>query len=380
MLAIVQKIRLNMIVRDESPVIERCLASVKPLIDDWVIVDTGSEDDTKEKVAAALDGIPGTLLERPWRDFGHNRTEAFALAREGADYLLFVDADDVWETDDGFSMPRLTEDGYYVRMSAGGESWRLLMLVNASKPWYWKTKRHASLVCRGSFSSDILDGARILCGNDGHRRSTQSSTEKYGKDADVFEAALVENPGDTRAMFYCAQSHKDAGNTGRAIFWYERRAAAGGWWEEVYVSHMRLGRLYARIGAPPSVSADHYLAAYELAPRRAEPLVQLSAYYRSKKEYAKAHLYACAAKELPYPRDLLFIEDAVYQWRALDEYAITAQRIGKLEEARRANEKLLEIVPEREREHIEANMRWCRPSGPVTLGGVRLGPGRKSAP
>ena len=39
-----------MIVKDESKVIKRCLDSVKPLIDYWVIVDTGSKDDTKKVI------------------------------------------------------------------------------------------------------------------------------------------------------------------------------------------------------------------------------------------------------------------------------------------------------------------------------------------
>lgn len=36
-----------MIVKNESHVIKRCLDSVKDFIDYWVIVDTGSTDDTK---------------------------------------------------------------------------------------------------------------------------------------------------------------------------------------------------------------------------------------------------------------------------------------------------------------------------------------------
>ena len=36
------RICLNMIVKNEAPVIERCLASVRPWVDYWVIVDTGS--------------------------------------------------------------------------------------------------------------------------------------------------------------------------------------------------------------------------------------------------------------------------------------------------------------------------------------------------
>lgn len=35
---------LNMIIKNEAPVIDRCLASVKPWIDRWVIVGAGSTD------------------------------------------------------------------------------------------------------------------------------------------------------------------------------------------------------------------------------------------------------------------------------------------------------------------------------------------------
>ena len=37
--------------------------------------------------------------ERPWRNFGHNRSEVFALARGKADWLLATDADMTWEMD-----------------------------------------------------------------------------------------------------------------------------------------------------------------------------------------------------------------------------------------------------------------------------------------
>ena len=41
---------LNMIVKNESRVIKRCLESVKGFIDYWVIVDTGSEDGTQDMI------------------------------------------------------------------------------------------------------------------------------------------------------------------------------------------------------------------------------------------------------------------------------------------------------------------------------------------
>ena len=39
---------LSMIVKNEAPNIQRCLESVAPFIDYYVIADTGSTDNTKE--------------------------------------------------------------------------------------------------------------------------------------------------------------------------------------------------------------------------------------------------------------------------------------------------------------------------------------------
>jgi glycosyltransferase involved in cell wall biosynthesis len=91
-----QQVTLSMIVKNEAHVIERCLESVKQFITGWVIVDTGSTDGTQQKIRECMSRIPGNLHERPWRDFGHNRTEALELAKcvEYGEYALVIDADD----------------------------------------------------------------------------------------------------------------------------------------------------------------------------------------------------------------------------------------------------------------------------------------------
>ena len=72
---------LNMIVKDEAHVIRRCLDSVRSHLANWTIVDTGSTDGTQAIIRSHLRDLPGELHERPWRDFGTNRSEAIALAR-----------------------------------------------------------------------------------------------------------------------------------------------------------------------------------------------------------------------------------------------------------------------------------------------------------
>src|SRR5207244_3721777 len=84
---------LVMIVRNEAGVIRRCLESVKPVINHWVICDTGSTDNTPDIIRETLAGIPGTLHRERWIDFGNNRTQALKLAKGKADYHLLLDAD-----------------------------------------------------------------------------------------------------------------------------------------------------------------------------------------------------------------------------------------------------------------------------------------------
>ena len=60
-------IALVMIVKDEEDTIKKCLSSVAPYISHWVIVDTGSSDNTLNVIRETMGelGIPGELHEGP---------------------------------------------------------------------------------------------------------------------------------------------------------------------------------------------------------------------------------------------------------------------------------------------------------------------------
>ena len=86
-----------MIVKNESHIIHESLGCTLPLIDTYCIVDTGSTDDTINKIKDFYNekGIEGEVHERPWKNFGHNRSEALALCDGKMDYILVIDADDL---------------------------------------------------------------------------------------------------------------------------------------------------------------------------------------------------------------------------------------------------------------------------------------------
>ena len=75
-------ITLCMIVKNEEKVLERCLESIRDLMDEIIIVDTGSTDRTKEIAAKYTDQI----FDFEWiNDFSAARN--FAFSRATCDYI-----------------------------------------------------------------------------------------------------------------------------------------------------------------------------------------------------------------------------------------------------------------------------------------------------
>ena len=85
-------ISLCMIVKDEADILARCLDSVAEIMDEIVIVDTGSADRTKEVAARYTDKI----FDFTWiNDFAAARNFAFSKAE--CDYIYSADADEVMD-------------------------------------------------------------------------------------------------------------------------------------------------------------------------------------------------------------------------------------------------------------------------------------------
>ncbi len=88
-------ISLCMIVKDEEPMLARCLESIKHLADEMVIVDTGSTDRTQD-IARAFGAV---VCEYAWDDSFSNARN-FALDHATMDWILLMDADDEFEAAD----------------------------------------------------------------------------------------------------------------------------------------------------------------------------------------------------------------------------------------------------------------------------------------
>jgi tetratricopeptide (TPR) repeat protein len=352
---------LNMIVKNEAHVIERCLASAKPLIDRWCIVDTGSTDETQAIIRDFMRDVPGSLHERPWRNFAHNRNEALDLARaESCDYVLFIDADETFVASDNFHWPTLTASGYELTAHYDTMRYARCAMVLSRLPWKWHGVIHEYLDCAIPHKVESLAAPTIFVQHDG-ARSRDPST--YLKDIAILETAIRDEPNNARNVFYLAQSYRDSGKLPDARNTYERRAAMGGWDEEVWYALFQVAVLSERLGESAEHVSAAYLRAFQARPSRAEPLVELARFHRLRGEFAQAYLYAKHASELPRPADRLFVDDATYSWRALDEVGTSAFYVESAHaktSGAQANQRLLEEkrMPVSEVHRIQQNAKF----------------------
>ena len=330
---------LNMIVRNESHIIGELLDSMAPLVTTWVIVDTGSDDGTQEIIRGffAERGIPGELHERPWRDFGSNRSEAMQLARGHADYIWTMDADDVlFGTPD---LSNMTADSYKVPIKYGDLFYQRRHVFRDGLPWRWVGVVHEYVTCDTPCTEELLPGDFWIQARTVGARS--QDPDKYLRDAELLLAEVHRNPDDGRSVFYLAQSYRDYGDLRSARQWYTKRAEMGGWPEEVFCSLLRVAECMASLDEPWPRVQDAYLKAWAYRPTRAEPLCAIATHYRSNREWQLGYFFAKEAAQIPLPADILFVRGRIYNITASDELAICASWLGKHEEAFAACQRLL---------------------------------------
>jgi tetratricopeptide (TPR) repeat protein len=337
-------IALCMIVRDEADTIVRCLESVRGLVDNYVIVDTGSTDNTKELIQSS--GIRGELHEHEWVNFGHNRTELMKLAYGMADWLLLLDADHT-VTHDGPPELNVGMDSYMLRHADEPEYW-IKRLVTGHKHWHFVGATHEFIATdEAEVPSQRLGAITVHHHGDGGHRP-----EKFERDLALLRDEHEREPENARTVFYLANTLRDLGRNDEAVDFYLQRAHMDGWDEEEYCAMYEAGKLRGNI--------ELLLSAWSFRPTRAEPLYEIAWRMRRRRYWAAAYMVAERSQRIPMTQDALFVHRWVYEWGCEFELSIAAWHVGEIEQARESSDRLLECptLPPSYREQVIENREY----------------------
>ena len=264
------------------------------------IVDTGSTDATKRKAATRRKEIELRWFDRPFVNFGHNRSEAFALARGSADWLLALDADMTVKIDPAFAPPEV--DALMVEMGTPSFSYRLPLVLRGDQPWVSVGAVHEyTALANGELGTRVPTDAVTIS-----HPGANASPEKTRWHVELLEADLERDPGNPRTVYYLARAYRDLGQLDRARSMFARRARMGGFEEERWHAQYQA----ALLTEPWTDRLDALLAAWEARPSRREPLWHAVAGLR---EHGQPHAAdALLAADTGPCDDILFVERGLW--------------------------------------------------------------------
>ena len=315
------KLCLNMIVKNESKIIERLLDSVVSIVDTYCICDTGSTDDTIERIQTYMSskGKEGIVFSEPFQNFGYNRTVALERAKEYGEYALLLDADMKLVVSPDFKKEALTENGYCLLQKNGDVEYYNTRIVKTGIGVKCVSPTHEYYDFPNGSGNQKVTTLWIEDIGDGGAKA-----DKFERDIRLLEEGIRKEPRNDRYHFYLANSYKNIRNFPKAIELYKQRIELGGWIEEVFYACFEAGNCYKELNDMPN-ALFWWMEAYNRHPKRTETLYEITKYYREQGKNHISQVFCSVGLQTPYPKDdVLFIKKDVYEYLFDYEHSILA--------------------------------------------------------
>lgn len=194
-----QAVALVMIARNEARCIARCLDSARPHVDEMLVLDTGSTDDTREIAARC----GARVLSAEWPDdFSAARNLALSQAR--SPWRLVLDADEwIASGADCLADLRAREPAFIGLVSVASEIDGPGGEVQQAPSWMPRVLP-AGVHYEGRIHEQPVGGVPrqrlpLVVGHDGYLASARQA--KAGRNERLLRLALAEHPGDAYLLY-----------------------------------------------------------------------------------------------------------------------------------------------------------------------------------
>lgn len=373
---------LSIIVKDEAHCILNMLnSSVKDVYDMVVVADTGSTDGTQDIIRkwGEENNIPAYVFDRPFDNFCNSRNYAMEMARQMVDkhgwkreetWTGWNDADETLIMDKSFNKQKMDKDLYMINTFIGNMKYTRNTFGRMNKPFRWYGPVHEFIICDDqNITSGLIEGLHVDVKMIGASWKGNIA-DKYKKHAALLEDYIDNEDRNSRWVFYTAQSYHDSATLPdnreeneerlrRALKYYKERVdRMDGYEEERFYSQYRIGTIMKVLEKPWEQTHQALLKAHAMDPLRAEPIKLIIDHYLMSSEWHLAYVYSKFAKSTfhknnPYPTRLLFVDEALYNWKFLEVHAAACVYTGRKEEGKAAYEEMVSL--------LKQNPQWFAP-------------------
>lgn len=330
-------ISLCMIVKNEEDVLDRCLDSVKNIVDEIIIVDTGSKDKTKEIAYKYTDKV----YDFKWTD-DFSLARNFSFSKANKDFILWLDADDVIEEKDRKEFIKLKEtldkntDVVMMKYNTSFDSegnvifsyYRERLLKNVHRD-LWKGAVHEAIAPYGiTLHSNIAVT---------HRKLKVSDPDRNLR---IFEKMIKEgaelNPRElfyySRELYYHEKYHEAIGMFQKFL------SLKDGFLENKIDAARLLYKCYDKVG-DDELAVESLFKSFKYDIPRAEVCCDLGYYFMTKSKYDQAIYWYNRALSCERKDSLGgFVLEDCYNYIPLIQLCVCYDKIGNIKLANEYNE------------------------------------------
>lgn len=240
------KISLCIICKDEEERIARCINSVKDVIDEIVVVDTGSTDQTIE-IAQSLGA---RIFEIKWEN-NFSKARNHALKKCMGDWIIFLDADEYLSRESKEYLrnqikeaERKKKDFILCEMFNEGttnveSSFKVIRIFKHSPLIEYIGRVHEHLQKKKGELQGIDCSSQIKVYHDGYQKEVVTNRNKTERNLAILFEELKENPTSSDLHYYFMQTYRVQGEINKC--WEHglealkyKNATLNGVYEEIY--------------------------------------------------------------------------------------------------------------------------------------------------
>lgn len=319
---------LCMIVKDEGKTLERCLNSVKSFINEIIIVDTGSKDNTVE-IAKKFNA---KIYKFKWID-DFSAARNFAFSKATSDYIMWLDGDDFINEDDikkiesllsnmDSSYDYISAEYILARNSEGkvSTSLRRNRIVKRQSAFLWVGNVHEYLAVYGK-------------GLEGNFSIEHGKVKEYtDRNLQIFKTMEKNNKKFTpRDIYYYANELFDNGYYKESIDQYNKFIdTKEGWIEDIKGAYLKTIRALNLINDKDKI-VDVAFESLKIDTPTAEIACSLGEYYFEKENYNQAAFwYRVALDSRPSSLNMSLTNSDYYTWIPSLQLTVCYYNLGNL--------------------------------------------------
>ncbi len=221
------KISLCMIVKNEEKYIAQCLKSAALLVDEIIIVDTGSTDNTLEIASE----FQPKIFRHPWEnDFGKARNHS--LAQATGDWILVLDADESLYMEDIQKLKDILKqtkaNGVSLKFhnfidEGSEENYNTHMGVRIFKNhcFHYQGAIHEQLMPINNTVAINIETTDVRVRHFGYLKSN-SGKKKRERNIPIIQKLLDENPQDSFQLFNMGNEYMSDDDYNKALLYFEK--------------------------------------------------------------------------------------------------------------------------------------------------------------